>query len=76
MKIMTVNCNVKHKSKIMLIVIRNLVFDFIFYFVTAFIKKYPIHLTSAEGTTQNTLYITCKKHPAKFVVSLEMDRGQ
>ena len=37
---------------------RNLVLDFILYFVTASMRKYPIHVTSAQGTTQNTLYIT------------------
>ena len=34
---------------------RNLVLDFILYFVTASMRKYPIHVTSAQGTTQNTL---------------------
>ena len=42
----------------MLGVILNLVLDSILYFVTVYMKKYPIHLTSAQGTTQNTLYIT------------------
>ena len=37
---------------------RNLVLDFILYFVTASMRKYPIYVTSAQGTTQNTLYIT------------------
>ena len=32
---------------------RNLVLEFIFYFVTAYMRKYPIHLTFAQGTTQN-----------------------
>ena len=70
MRIMIVNSKVKHKSKTMFGVIRNLVFDFIvlvlksfwFYsssfFVTTSMGKYPIHVTSAKSTTQNTLYIT------------------
>ena len=37
MKIMIVNAEVKHKSKTMLGVIRNLAFDFILYFDTAYI---------------------------------------
>ena len=44
---MIVNSKIKHKSKTMLGVIRNLVLDFILYFVT----KYPIFVTSAQGTT-------------------------
>ena len=56
MKIMIVNSKIKHKCKAMLGVIRNLVFDLILYFViTAYIRKYPIHVTSAQGTTQNAL---------------------
>ena len=38
--------------------IRNLICDFIFYFVTVYVRKYPIHVTSVEITAQNTLYIT------------------
>ena len=55
---MTVNSKIKHKSKTMLGVIKNLVLDFVLYFVTAYMRKYPILVTSAPGTTQNTLYIT------------------
>ena len=33
--------------------IRNLILDFILYFVTAYIKEYPIHVTSAQGIAQN-----------------------
>ena len=58
MKIMIVNSKIKRKSKTILGVIRNLVLDFILYFVTAYMRKYPIYVTSAQGTTQNTLYIT------------------
>ena len=58
MKIMIVNSKIKHKSKTILGVIRNLVLDFILYFVTAYMRKYPIHVTSRQSTTQNTLYIT------------------
>ena len=57
MKIMIANSKIKHKSKTILGVIRNLVFDFILYFVTAFMRKYPTHVTSAQGTTQNKQYI-------------------
>ena len=34
--------------------IRNLILDFILYFVTEYIKEYPIHVTSAQGIAQNT----------------------
>ena len=36
----------------MLGLIKNLVLDFILYFVTASVTKYVIHITSALGTTQ------------------------
>ena len=58
MKIINVNSKIKHKSKNFLEVIRNLVLDFIIHLVTAYMRKYPIHVTSAQGSTQNTLYIT------------------
>ena len=55
---MIVNSKIKYKSNTMLGVIRNLVLDFILYFVTADMRKCPIHVTSAQSTTQNTLCIT------------------
>ena len=58
MNIMIVNSKIKHKFKTILGVITNLVLDFILFFVTAYIRKYPIHVTLAQGTTQNALYIT------------------
>ena len=39
----------------MLRVIRNLVLDFILYFVAAYMRKYPIHATSAQSTARDTL---------------------
>ena len=54
---MIVNSKIKYKSNTMLGVIRNLVLDFILYFVTGYMRKCPIHVT-AQGATQNTLYIT------------------
>ena len=42
----------------MLRVIRNPVRNFILYFVTAYMRTCPTHVTSAESTTQNTLYFT------------------
>ena len=54
---MIVNSKIKYKSNTMLRVIRNLVLDFILYFVTAYMRKYPVHVTSGQGTAQNTLYI-------------------
>ena len=42
----------------MLGVIRNLILDFFLFFVTACMRKYPTHVTSVQGTVQNTLYIT------------------
>ena len=58
MKIMIINSKIKHKCKAMLRVIRNPVLGFIFYFVTAYMRTCPIHVTSVESTTQNTLYFT------------------
>ena len=59
---MILNSKMKYKSNTMLGVMKNLVLDFILYFVTACMRKCPIHVTSAynaaQGTTQNTLYIT------------------
>ena len=45
MKIMILNSKIKQKSKTILGVIRNIVLDFIFYFVTAYIL------------TESTLYM-------------------
>ena len=45
MKIMIVDSKVKQKPKTILGRIRNLVLDFILYFVTAYMRKYPIHVT-------------------------------
>ena len=50
MKIITVNSKINHKWKTMLGVIRNLTHDFITYFVTTHMRKYPIHVTSAQST--------------------------
>ena len=55
---MIVNSEIKYKSNTILGVIRNLVLDFILYIVTVYMTKCPIHVTSGQGTTQNTLYIT------------------
>ena len=46
MNVMIVNSKIKQKSKTILGVIRNLVLDFILYFVTAYyMRKCPIHIT-------------------------------
>ena len=45
---MIVNSKIKHKCKTTLRGIRDLVLDFILYFVTAYMKKYPIHVTLAQ----------------------------
>ena len=58
MKITIVNFRIRHKSKTKLEVIRNLVLDFILYFVIAHMRKYPRYATSGQNTKQNTLYIT------------------
>ena len=63
---MIVNSKIKCKYKIMIGVIRNLVLDFILYFVTAYMRKCPIHTTSAQGITQNTLYNT------KYIIQHKM----
>ena len=55
---MIVNSKIKHKSKTILGVTRYLILDFILFFDTAYMRKYPIHVTSAQGTTQNTQHIT------------------
>ena len=49
MKNMIVNSKIKHKFKTILWVIRNLLLDFILYFVIPYMRKYPIHATSAKG---------------------------
>ena len=47
--------------------IRNLVLDFILYFVTAYIIwDYPTHVTWAQGTTPNTLYIIWESKKKNF----------
>ena len=51
-KIINVNFRIKHKSKTMWEVMRNLVMDFIIYFVTSYMRKCPIHVKSAQRTTQ------------------------
>ena len=56
-KLMIGNSKIKYKSNTMLGVIRNLVLDFILYFVTACMRKCPINVTSAQCTTQNTVQI-------------------
>ena len=58
MKIMVLNSKIKRMCKTMLGVMRNLVLDFNLYFVAAYMRKDYIHVTSAQGTTQNTLCIT------------------
>ena len=55
MKIVIVNSKIKHISKTLLGVIRNLVLDFIRYFFTAYVRNYFIFVTSAQGITQNIL---------------------
>ena len=55
---MIINSKIQHKCKPMLRVIRNPVLNFILYFVTAYMRTCPTHVTSAESTTQNTLYFT------------------
>ena len=47
MKTMIVKSKIKHKSKTILGAIRNLTLDFILYFVTGYMRKYPTHVTSA-----------------------------
>ena len=56
------NSKVKRKCKIVLGVIGNLVLYFALYFVTAYMRKYPINVTSAQGTAQNTLCITWRNN--------------
>ena len=55
MKIMSANSKIKHKSKAMFVVTRNLVLDFLLCFVTAYMRKYLIHVISAQGARQKTL---------------------
>ena len=56
MKTMITNSRIKDKCKTMPGVIRN--FDFFLYFDTAYMIKYPLHVTSTQGIAQNALYIT------------------
>ena len=57
MKIKIVNSKVKHKTKNSFGSVKNLALDFIIFFATAHMRKYPIHVMSAQGTKQNKLYI-------------------
>ena len=66
MKIVTTNSKIKRKCKTMLAVIRNLILDFILYFFTAYMRKYPAHVTSVQGRAQNTLYITWRSKQKVF----------
>ena len=47
MKDVLANSKMKHKSTVMLEVIRYLVLDFLLYFVTIS-KKYPLHATQVQ----------------------------
>ena len=60
MKIMIANSKIEQKSKTILVVIRNLVLNFILYFVTAYIiwESTLYMLTWGEVKTKNTLCIT------------------
>ena len=42
---MIANSKIKHKFERILGVIRNLGLDFILFFVTAYMRKYPTHVT-------------------------------
>ena len=42
---MIANSKIKHKFERILEVIRNLGLDFILFFVTAYMRKYPTHVT-------------------------------
>ena len=63
MKIITVNSKITHKCKTMLGVIRNLVLDFIIYFVTAYMRKYPIHLH--QHRVQHIIHYTSLEEVSK-----------
>ena len=52
MVVMIVNSKIKHQSETMLEVIRYQVLDFILYIITAYMRKYSIHATSARGTSK------------------------
>ena len=56
MNIMNVNSKIKHKFKTILGVIRNLVLDFILFFVTAYMRKYPIHCNISTGYNTNKMH--------------------
>lgn len=53
MKNMIVNSKIKHKFKTILWVIRNLLLDFIPYFVVVYMKKFPF-VTLAQGALHYT----------------------
>ena len=57
MKIMIVNSKKKHKSKIILSVIRNLALDIVLCYCIYYMRKYPIHVGWTQSTTPNALYI-------------------
>ena len=64
--VMIVNYKTNYKCKTMLEVIRNLVLDFIVYFVISYMRKYTIHITLVQGATQNTPYISWKSKQRMF----------
>ena len=49
----------------MLGVVPYLVFDFILYLVTVYIRNFPLHVTYEHDTAQNTLCITRSKYVSK-----------
>ena len=61
MKIITVNSKTKHKSRTMLGVIMKTSSWFYYLLCYCIYEKVPIHVTSAQGTAQNALYISWKR---------------
>ena len=58
---MIVNSKIKHKDKTMLRVIRNLVLDFNFYFLTAYMRKYTIlHRVQHQHRVQHKIHLSKK----------------
>ena len=52
----------------MLWMIANLVFDYILYFVSVYMRKNPLHLTSAQGLFRQTIYYgTTNQKCSKFL---------
>ena len=67
-KIRIANSEINRKSKTKLRVIRDLLLDFIPYFVGAYMKNFPLHVTLAQGALHYTSFEVSKWKPYLKVI--------